>query len=219
MSHGSERLEVAIDEYVENIGKFRRGEITPDGFRPLRLGMGVYAQLAHVKHMQRIKIPGGQITADQLDALAEATARWGRGLAHVTTRQDLQLHHLDLEDTVELQRFLVQAGVTTVGACADTVRNVTASHLAGVVEDEVFDVTPYAYAITQYFLFHPHNRKLPRKFKIGLSGSARDLAQAMINDIGLFAKVGDQGRGFAMYVAGGLGSTPEIALLFRDFLP
>src|SRR5262249_47138674 len=188
-----------------NVERFRRGELTPEQFRPLRLGMGVYAQLAHVKHMQRIKIPGGVVTAAQLDALAEATERWGRGLAHVTTRQDIQLHYLEIEETVDLQRALVQAGITTVGACADTVRNVTASHLAGVSPDEVFDVTPHAHAVTKHFLFHPYNRKLPRKFKIGLSGSDADLAQAMINDIGLFAVLRGGERGFRVYVAGGLG--------------
>lgn len=219
MSEREQRLVAAIDQHAENIEKFKRGELSPDQFRPLRLAMGVYAQLAHVKHMQRIKIPGGQVTADQLESLADATERWGRGLVHVTTRQDLQLHYLDVEQTVELQQFLAQTGVTTVGACADTVRNVTASHFAGVIEDEVFDVTPFAHAISEHFLFHPHNRKLPRKFKIGLSGSPRDLAQAMINDIGLFASVTDAGRGFRFYVAGGLGSTPELAHLWREFVP
>ncbi|HVK67353.1 MAG TPA: nitrite/sulfite reductase, partial [Polyangium sp.] len=209
----------ALDEYAENIQRFKRGEITPDQFRPLRLGMGVYAQLAHVKNMQRIKVPGGRMTAAQLEVVAEVTERWALGLAHITTRQDIQLHHLEIEETVELQRVLAKADVTTVGACADTVRNVTASHLAGVTPDEVFDVTPHAHAITQYFLFHPHNRKLPRKFKIGLSGSARDHAQIMINDLGLLARVTDAGRGYAVYVAGGLGSTPEIAHLWRDFVP
>jgi sulfite reductase (NADPH) hemoprotein beta-component len=219
MSDRLGRLSAAIDQHAENIAKFQRGELTPDQFRPLRLGMGVYAQLAHVKHMQRIKIPGGQITADQLEALAEVTERWGRGLAHVTTRQDIQLHHLEIDETVELQRSLARAGVTTVGACADTLRNVTASHLAGVVEDEVFDVAPYAHAITEHFLFHEHNRRLPRKFKVGLSGSAHDHAQIMINDLGLLARIGDAGPGFAVYVAGGLGSTPEIAHLWREFVP
>ena len=214
-----DRVTAAIDQHAENIAKFRRGEITPDQFRPLRLAMGVYAQLAHVKHLQRIKVPGGRVTADQLDALADATQRWGRGLAHVTTRQDFQIHHLEIEETVELQRDLAAAGVVTVGACADTVRNVTASPLAGVVEDEVFDVTPHAHAITEHYLFHEHNRKLPRKFKIGLSGSDKDLAQVMINDVGLFAKVENGARGFRFYVAGGLGSTPEIAHLWREFLP
>ncbi|MDI1481983.1 nitrite/sulfite reductase [Polyangium sp. y55x31] len=219
MADAASRMQAALDEYAENIQRFKRGELTPDQFRPLRLGMGVYAQLAHVKHMQRIKVPGGRMTAAQLEAVAEVTERWALGLAHVTTRQDIQLHHLEIEETVELQRVLAQADVTTVGACADTVRNVTASHLAGVAPDEVFDVTPHAHAITQYFLFHPHNRKLPRKFKIGLSGSARDHAQIMINDLGLLARVTDAGRGFAVYVAGGLGSTPEIAHLWRDFVP
>src|SRR5687768_8910798 len=190
-----ERLAAAIDEHAENVAKFKRGELTPDQFRPLRLAMGVYAQLAHVKHMQRIKIPGGQLTAAQLEALAEVTERWGRGLAHVTTRQDIQLHYLEIEETIDLQHVLARAGVTTVGACADTLRNITSSHLAGVVEDEVFDVTPYAHALTDHFLFHEHNRRLPRKFKIGLSGSARDHAQIMINDVGLLAKVGDLGQG------------------------
>lgn len=219
MSDAPTRLETAIDQHADNVARFRRGELTPDQFRPLRLAMGVYAQLAHVKHMQRIKVPGGRATADQLDALADATERWGRGLAHVTTRQDVQLHYLEIEETVDLQRDLARAGITTVGACADTIRNVTASPFAGVIEDEVFDVTPHAHAITQHFLFHEHNRKLPRKFKIALSGSDGDLAQAMINDIGLFARVRDGERGFRMYVAGGLGSTPEIAHLWRDFVP
>ncbi len=219
MSDATQRLEAAIDQHAENVARFRRGEITPDQFRPLRLAMGVYAQLAHVKHMQRIKIPGGVVTAAQLDALADATERWGRGLAHVTTRQDVQLHYLEIEETIELQRDLVRAGITTVGACADTVRNVTASPLAGVSADEVFDVTPHAHAVTQHFLFHEHNRKLPRKFKIALSGSDVDHAQAMINDVGLFAAERDGERGFRVYVAGGLGSTPEIAHLWRAFLP
>jgi sulfite reductase beta subunit-like hemoprotein len=219
MSESADPQAGAIEQYAENIGKFRRGELTPDQFRPLRLAMGVYAQLAHVKHMQRIKIPGGRVTADQLDALADVTERWGRGLAHVTTRQDIQLHYLEIEETVELQRLLALSGVTTVGACADTVRNVTASHYAGVLEDEAFDVTPHAQAVNDHFLYHAHNRKLPRKFKVGLSGSSRDLAQAMINDLGLFAVQTEAGRGFRVYIAGGLGSTPEIAHLWREFLP
>ncbi len=219
MSEASPQLLAAIDAHADNVARFRRGELTPDQFRPLRLGMGVYAQLAHVKHMQRIKIPGGRVTAAQLEALADVTERWGRGLAHVTTRQDVQLHYLEIDETIELQRDLAHAGITTVGACADTIRNVTASPFAGVVASEVFDVTPHAHAITEHFLFHEHNRKLPRKFKIALSGSDVDLAQAMINDIGLFARVEGGERGFRVYVAGGLGSTPEIAHIWREFLP
>lgn len=215
----SSQVSEAIDQYAENVRKFRAGELSPEQFRPLRLGMGVYAQLAHVKHMQRIKIPGGRLTAAQLEALADVTDRWGLGLAHVTTRQDIQIHHLEIEESVDVQRYLAAAGVVTVGACADSVRNVTASHFAGVLEDEVFDVTPYAHAVSSHLMFHAQNRRLPRKFKIGLSGSERDLAQAMINDVGLFARVTDEGLGFRVYVAGGLGSTPEIAHLWRDFIP
>lgn len=120
---------------------------------------------------------------------------------------------------MDAQQELGRVGITCVGACADTVRNVTASPMAGVLDDEAFDVTPFAHAITQHFLFHQHNRKLPRKFKIALSGSDNDLAQVMINDVGLFARVSGSSRGFAIYVAGGLGSTPEIAHLWREFVP
>ncbi|APR83205.1 Sulfite reductase [NADPH] hemoprotein beta-component [Minicystis rosea] len=214
-----QRLHAAIDEHAANIDRFKRGEITPDQFRPLRLAMGLYAQLAHVKHMQRIKVPGGRITAEQLEVMADVTERWGRGLAHVTTRQDVQLHHFELEDSVAAQRELARVGVNCVGACADCVRNVTASPFAGVLADEIFDVTPYAHAITEHFAFHEHNRRLPRKFKVGFSGSAADHAQVMINDLGLFAAVRGDERGFRVYVAGGLGSTPEVAHLWIDFLP
>src|SRR5262245_54150854 len=109
MSESAARFHAAVDEHAANIERFKKGEITPDQFRPLRLAMGVYAQLAHVKHMQRIKIPGGVITATQLDVLAEVTERWGRGIAHVTTRQDIQIHYLEIEETIEAQRVLATA--------------------------------------------------------------------------------------------------------------
>jgi sulfite reductase beta subunit-like hemoprotein len=219
MSDAAERLAAAIDEHAANVEKFKRGELTADEFRPLRLGMGLYAQLPEVKNMQRIKIPGGSLTAAQIDALAEVTDRWGKGLAHMTTRQDLQLHHLEVEDSVEAQRVLLDAGINCVGACGDAVRNVTASPFAGVLADELFDVTAHANAVSRHFLFHEHNRKLPRKFKIGLSGSSADHAQVMINDIGFFAAQRGDERGFRVYVAGGLGATPEVAHLWRDFVP
>lgn len=217
--HRARLQDEAIERHRQNIARYRAGELTADQFRPLRLGMGLYAQLSHVKHMQRIKVPGGALTADQLEAIAEVTARWGRGLAHVTTRQDFQLHYLELEESVELQKVLAKAGVTTVGACSDGVRNVTASPFGGVAADEPHDLMPFAHAVTQHFLFHELNLKLPRKFKIALSGSPRDDAQIMINDIGLLATTTDAGRGFRVYVAGGLGSTPEIAHLWLDFVP
>ncbi len=221
MSHADRaRLhDETIAAHADNVRRYRAGEVTAEQFRPLRLAMGLYAQLPHVKHMQRIKVPGGLMSAEQLDAIAEVTARWGKGLAHVTVRQDVQIHHVELEESAELMTALARAGVTTVGACADTVRNVTASPYGGVLADEAFDTTPHAHAVTEHFLFHPLNRKLPRKFKVAFSGSAADEAQVMINDVGLFARVTPEGRGFTAYVAGGLGSTPEVAHLWRAFVP
>lgn len=209
----------AVADHRENIRRLEAGEITADQFRPLRLLNGVYLQLPHVKHMLRIKIPAGVASARQLEGVAAVTEKWGKGLTHVTTRQDFQIHHLDIPETADAIAMLDAHGVTTRGACSDTVRNVTACPLAGVGPGERFDVTPYALAVSDHFLFHPMNGKLPRKFKIALSGCAADCAQTPINDIGLQAAF-DGGRpGFRLVAGGGLGPTPEIAHPVRAFIP
>lgn len=208
-----------MDDHRENIRRLEAGELTADQFRPLRLINGVYLQLAHVKHMLRIKIPAGVSNTRQLEGVAAVTEKWGKGLTHVTTRQDFQIHHLDVPETADAIAMLDQYDVTTRGACSDTVRNVTACPLAGVGPGEKFDVTPYALAVSDHFLFHPMNGKLPRKFKIAVSGCDEDCAQTPINDVGLTAVVRDGRHGFRLVAGGGLGPTPEIAHPVRDFLP
>jgi sulfite reductase (ferredoxin) len=174
--------------------------------------------------MQRIKIPFGGLNAAQLETLADLAEEYADGIAHVTTRQDFQLHFVHIEDTPSLMRRLAAVGITTREACGNTVRNVTGCPLAGVCRTETFDVTPYAKALAYFLLGHPDCQDFGRKFKIAFSG-CRTEACALVNihDIGLIAVTrevdGQVRRGFEMYVGGGLGTVPQQAKLFSEFVP
>ena len=206
--------------HAGRLERFLRGEIPADSWRPIRLSYGLYYQLDHTSHMQRIKVPGGHLTADQLGALADITDRYGRGIGHWTTRQDLQIHWVPVEGVVDMYDRLQDVGITTRGACADSVRNVTGCPFAGVAPHEAFDVSPYVVAVHEYFLFNPLNLTLPRKFKIAIEGCPDDCAQCPVNDIGAYARVRDRGaRGFALVAGGGLGSQPFLAVPLADFVP
>ncbi len=202
---------------------FIGGTITPDEFRPMRLSYGLYYQLDHTSYMQRIKIPGGLLTVSQMQCLNDIADDYGRGVAHLTTRQDIQIHWVPLGDVGTMYQRLHEVDITTRGACSDSVRNVTACPHTGLLVAEPFDVAPYAQLINDYFLFNPLNLTLPRKFKISVTNCERDCAQGPINDIGLYAHVRDQNgvatAGFAFAVAGGLGSQPYLATPLRDFVP
>src|SRR5262249_17220551 len=195
------------------------GKLTPDEWRPMRLSYGLYYQLDHTSHMQRIKIAGGMVSAEQMEAMADIADRYGRGIAHVTTRQDIQIHWVPVEEIIDLYERLLEVDITTRGACSDSVRNVTACPYAGVAPDEPFHVAPYCIAIHDYFLFNPLNLTLPRKFKIAVEGCALDCAQVPVNDIGLYAKVRDGTHGFAVWAGGGLGAQPFLAKHIADFVP
>ncbi len=199
--------------------RFVAGTLSADEWRPIRLSYGLYYQLDHTSHMQRIKVPGGLLTAAQMDRLAEIADRYGRGISHVTTRQDVQIHWVPLDGIIDIYERLLEVGITTRGACSDSVRNVTACPYAGTAPDEPFDVTPYCLAVHEYFLFNPLNLTLPRKFKIALEGCAHDCAQAPVNDIGLYAKMRGDTPGFSVHAGGGLGAQPFLAKPIEDFIP
>ncbi len=170
--------------------------------------------------MQRIKIPYGGVNPAQLETLAELAEEYSDGILHVTTRQDIQLHYVHIEDAPSLFRRLAAVGVTTREACGNTVRNVTGCPIAGVCRTETFDITPYARACAKFLLGHKDTQSFGRKFKIAFSGCAGEACGlAMLHDIGAVAKVVDGQRGFEFYVGGGLGSVPNQAKLFNDFLP
>ena len=193
--------------------------MSADEFRPVRLSYGLYYQLDHTSHMQRIKLPGGLLTTAQINVLADLADEYARGVLHVTTREDVQMHWIDLGDVMDIYERLHAVGITTRGACSDSVRNITGCVHAGVLSGEPFDVTPYVFAVNEYFLFHPLNLTLPRKFKIAFASCAADCVQAPVNDVAYFPHRRDGTPGFAIHAGGGLGSQPFLARPIRDFVP
>src|SRR5438105_15623961 len=174
--------------------------------------------------MQRIKIPAGGLNAAQLEVMAELAEEYSDGIAHVTTRQDFQLHYVHIDDTPSVMRRLAAANITTREACGNSVRNVTACPYAGVCPDERFDVTPYAWARSKFLLGHPDCQNFGRKFKPSFSGCGQHACGlASMHDLGLIAtqrtENGEQKIGFEMYVGGGLGAVPYQAKLFDSFIP
>jgi sulfite reductase (NADPH) hemoprotein beta-component len=220
---GRARLDFAderdIDEFVDVLGKYERGEISPEDWRRFRLVRGTYGQRQDGVQMLRIKVPQGIVTSSQMRALAGVAARHSRGFCHVTTRQNIQYHFVKLDVVEEVMRTLADEGLTTREACGNSVRNITGCHYAGTSATEIFDVTPYAEAITRYFLRHPLAAKLPRKFKIAFEGCREDHAFASINDIGWRARIVDGKRGFRVTVAGGTSILPVSGYVLYDFMP
>jgi sulfite reductase (ferredoxin) len=208
-----------IEDFQNNLLAYFRNELEPAAFKRFRLVRGIYGQRQPGLQMVRVKIPYGRLTSAQLRVCGEVAATFGCGLGHVTTRQDIQFHFVPLPRVPAFLRAIGAVGLTTREACGNTVRNVTACLLAGVCPHEAFDVTPYAAAVSRYFLRHPLAQALPRKFKIAFSGCAADCAMGGINDIGLTAIRNPQSDiGFRMVVGGGLGPSPEVAHLLYEFV-
>ncbi len=170
--------------------------------------------------MQRIKIPFGGMTPEQMIVMAELAEEYSDSICHITTRQDIQLHFIHIDDCPDIFRRLAAVGITSREACGNSVRNVTACPLAGVCNTETFDVTPYAKACAFYLLGHRDTQDFGRKFKIAFSG-CRDEACALvsIHDLGGIAAIKDGKRGFELYVGGGLGAVPHQAKLLEAFVP
>lgn len=242
-----------IDVYETQLTLKRQGKLDDRVFAETRLRRGVYGQrydngqrhdgvrtqlLAYpsgdltkgpqtvwdAPGMQRIKIPFGGLHAEQMETLADLAEEYSDGICHVTTRQDFQLHFVHIDDTPDLMRRLAAVGITTLEACGNVVRNVTACPLAGVCHDESFDVTPYARALAYFLLGHKDAQDFGRKFKIAFSGCTQH-ACGLVNmhDMGLVAQTrlqqGQRQRGFAFFVGGGLGAVPHQAQLLESFVP
>ncbi len=214
-------IEKELAKFTNTIDLLHAGKIDADKeFRPFRLVHGVYGQRQQGENqMVRIKISYGQMNPTQMRVLADASERFTNGISHITTRQAIQYHYIQLDDTPALMRMLEECGLTTREACGNAVRAVVGSPLAGTRADEPFNVQPYAEQIFRHFLRGPLSSSLPRKFKIGFSGSDADiLAQANIQDIGITAVVVDGKQGFKIVAAGGLGSSPQAPIKLYDCL-
>lgn len=211
-----------ILELDEKIYLFQKGEINNDSFRAFRLARGIYGQRQDGVNMIRIKLPFGRVTPDQLERIADLSEAYGSGNLHATTRQDIQLHYVHLASAPQLWAKLEEKGITLREACGNTIRNLTASPYAGIDPEELFDVSPYANAVFNYFLRNPVCQNLGRKFKIAFSSSNRDSAFTFIHDLGFIPrhKVIDKKlkRGFRVVLAGGLGAQPFMAHRITDFM-
>jgi sulfite reductase (ferredoxin) len=242
-------LAAEIDVFENEIALKKQGKIEDKVFAETRLRRGAYGQrydngqrhdgvesrkLAYPREnlakgpgtlwdapgMERIKIPFGGFNAEQLEVLADLAEEYSDGIAHVTTRQDIQLHFIHIDDTPSLMRRLATVGITTREACGNSIRNVTACHLSGVCRDQSFDVTPYAKATAYFLLGHPDVQDFGRKVKIAFSGcDTNPCGLVRIHDIGCIARQRESKRGFEVWVGGGLGAVPYQAKLYEEFVP
>jgi len=211
-------VERDIIDLEKKIQQFYNGEIDEARFRSLRLARGVYGQRQFGVQMIRIKLPYGKVTSEQLHRIANVSDEYSRGRLHITTRQDIQIHHVSLDRTPELWAELEKDDITLREACGNAVRNVTASETAGIDKDEPFDVSPYAHAVFEFFLRNPICQELGRKFKISFSGTDEDTALSFMHDLGFIAKIKDGKIGFKVMIGGGLGSQARLADTLFNFI-
>ena len=211
-------VDTRVEEFRDQVARRIAGEMTDDQFKPLRLKNGLYLQL-HA-YMLRIAIPYGTINSRQLRVLAHIARTYDRGYGHFTTRQNLQFNWIRLEDAPDILAELAKVEMHAIQTSGESIRNISADQFAGAAADEVCDPRPWAELIRQYTTFHPEFSYLPRKFKIGLTASDNDRAAIQLHDVGLQVRRGPEGEiGFRVYVGGGMGRTPFVASLVRDFLP
>ena len=207
-----------VAQFSGQVARRLAGELTEDEFRPLRLMNGLYLQL-HA-YMLRIAIPYGTLSTRQLRMLAHIARRYDRNFGHFTTRQNLQFNWIKLEDSPSILADLASVEMHAMQTSGNCIRNITADQFAGVAGDEIEDVRPWAELIRQWSTLHPEFSFLPRKFKIALSSSPHDRAAIQEHDIGLGMLRNAAGEaGFTVYVGGGLGRTPYVGPMIREFLP
>jgi sulfite reductase (ferredoxin) len=211
-------IEKDIIDLDKKIHEFREGKIHEEKFRSLRLARGVYGQRQQGVQMIRIKLPFGKLSVKQLLRVADISDEYSNGNLHLTTRQDIQIHHVSLDRTPELWAKLEQNDITLREACGNTVRNITASAEAGIDPNELFDVSPYAYTLFNYFLRKPFCQELGRKIKIAFSNNEKDTALTYIHDLGFIPKIENNQRGFKILIGGGLGAQPFLAQTAFEFL-
>lgn len=211
-------VEHDILDLERKIFAFKRGKMDEEKFRSLRLARGVYGQRQQGVQMVRIKIPYGKCTAQQLRRIAQVSDEYSNGNLHITTRQDIQIHYVSLDRTPELWAALEQDDITMREACGNTIRNVTASALAGIDPNEPFDITPYAHAFFEHFLRNPICQDMGRKIKVAFSSSIKDDAITFTHDIGFIPVLQQGKRGFKMLVGGGIGAQPRVADVIQEFI-
>jgi sulfite reductase (ferredoxin) len=212
-------LQREFDDFDNEAEKFLDGGTPENEFIGFRLKQGVYGQRQADVQMIRVKLPFGGITPKQMETFADVVERYAPlNKGHITTRQNIQMHHVPLRDAAALIREISDAGLSSREGCGNTVRNVTADPWAGVAHDELFDVTPYAGAYVRYFVRHPTTQLMPRKVKTAFTGSDDDRAITGIHDVAFIARERDGVKGFEMRIGGGTSIMPRIAPTLIDFV-
>jgi sulfite reductase (NADPH) hemoprotein beta-component len=207
-----------VAQFRDQVRRRLAGELTEEQFKPLRLTNGLYLQL-HA-YMLRIAIPYGTLSSRQLRQLAAIARKYDKGYGHFTTRQNLQLHWIKLEDAPDAIAMLAEVDMHSIQTSGNCVRNTTADHFAGAAADEIEDPRVWCEIVRQWSTLHPEFSFLPRKFKIAITGSPNDRAAVRVHDIGLRLWRNEAGEvGFEVIVGGGLGRTPMIGKTIREFLP
>ncbi len=205
-------------QYRDQLERFLAGRLGEEEFKPLRLQNGLYVQ-RHAP-MLRIAIPYGLLSAAQLRMLAHIARRWDRGYGHFTTRQNLQFNWIRLDDSADILDALASVEMHAIQTSGNCVRNITSDEFAGIAPDEIIDPRPLAEILRQWSTFHPEFAYLPRKFKIAISGSREDRAATAFHDIGLYAlREAGGAPGFRVLAGGGMGRTPMVGTVIREFLP
>ncbi|MBP2032908.1 sulfite reductase (ferredoxin) [Clostridium algifaecis] len=208
----------AIEDIKEKSDQYANGTIDPVRFKAFRVSMGFYEQRKKETYMVRTRVPGGVINLKQFQCISELGRKYADGKIRFTSRQDIQFQSVDLKSAYPIMKSLIEVGIITKGTGGNTVRNIECSPLSGVSLDDVFDVTPYMKAATNYLIKDPTTMNMPRKYKIAFSNSPADTGNAAISDLGFIAKIVDGKRGFELYGAGGFGGSPRVAIKLRDFI-
>ena len=207
-----------VDQFRDQVTRRIDGSLTEDEFKPLRLMNGLYLQL-HA-YMLRVAVPYGTLNSAQMDKLAYIADRWDKGYGHFTTRQNIQYNWPELRDVPDILSELADVGMHAIQTSGNTIRNVTADHFAGAAADEIEDPRPTAELLRQWSTDHPEFQFLPRKFKVAVTGAKADRAVTRAHDIGLRMVRNDTGEaGFEVIIGGGLGRTPMVGKILREFLP
>ncbi|MEO0464277.1 MAG: nitrite/sulfite reductase [Pseudomonadota bacterium] len=210
-------VDARVEEFRDQARRRLEGKMTEDQFKPLRLMNGLYLQL-HA-YMLRVAIPYGTLNSRQMTALANIADKYDRGYGHFTTRQNIQYNWIKLEDAADILAELAKVEMHAIQTSGNCIRNISSDHFAGAAADELIDPRPYAELMRQWSSFHPEFTYLPRKFKICVIASEKDRAAMRLHDIGIQIVEKDGAIGARFFVGGGMGRTPMIAPMIRDFVP
>lgn len=214
-----EKILKEIEDYKISLNDFLSGKINYSRFTAIRVPWGFYSHRGRQVYMSRVRIPAGVISPEQLRAIAHIARSYGNGISHITTRQDIQVHGVKIEDTIKVLEHLKDFGLSPRGGGGNTVRNITACPRSGICKDEIFNVRSQAIALSEYLLGLDDSYNLPRKFKIAFSGCVKDCAGCLVNDVGLLAEEKAGKKGFKVFTGGGLGAESRVGKLLEDFIP